>query len=222
MFWTTQSAGWIGSFVIVVFACVGFALTARTAAGKVRTFLKSLAVMLVVLSAFAKINEALIKPTFHIARPSHAFIIRQAESTAKLDSIYSLVTQKRRAFFKDLIARDTLHFKTFDQRILDHWVEEAGYSLPSGHSFNAFLLGSILSFAIYELSGRRRTVWAYIPLVWASLVAISRVAVGAHTALDVTVGSGLGLVISHLLIALPLTQKLILPADRQIKDTDQK
>lgn len=166
--------------------------------------------LVILLSTFATLNEYVIKPAMGISRPSHAYILKQANSRAPLDSIYTLVTAERRSFLKGIIGGDTIHFKTIDPRILNHWIDEAGYSFPSGHSFNAFLLGSILAWCIYELRGRKLGVLPLIPLIWAALVAFSRVAIGAHTALDVTFGAGLGLIVSHTLIALPVTRRLIL------------
>jgi len=50
-----------------------------------------------------------------------------------------------------------------------------------------------------------------IPLVWASLVALSRVAVGAHSALDVSVGSAMGLILAYSLMSFRFTRELIIP-----------
>lgn len=51
----------------------------------------------------------------------------------------------------------------------------------------------------------------FLPLVWALIVALSRVAVGAHSPLDVSVGAAVGLIISHLLLNIRLTRDLIIP-----------
>lgn len=223
MYWITESAGRLGSFIIIVVASVAFGLTANSVAAKFLTGFKSLSVLVVMLTAFAYANENLIKDQLRIARPSHTYIITQSKSSTSIDSVYSLVIGGRRSLLKNLIDHDTIHFKNIDPRILNHWIEEAGYSFPSGHSFNAFLLASILSFAIYQYQGRRITAWSCIPMFWAATVAFSRVAVGAHTALDVSGGAALGLIISHTLLAIPLTRKIILPqTERFVERDDQK
>jgi phosphatidylglycerophosphatase B len=165
----------------------------------------------VVLSAFAYLNEHLIKTTVRIARPSHNFMVKNTKFNSKLDSIYSLTDNDKRVFFKNMISSDTITFKAIDQRILDHWIEEMGYSFPSGHSFNAFLLAGIIAFGIFQNTPTRRRWLCVIPLLWASLVALSRVAVGAHSALDVSVGSAMGLVLAYTLMSFRFTRALIIP-----------
>jgi phosphatidylglycerophosphatase B len=116
---------------------------------------------------------------------------------------------ERRKFFQGLIDADTISFRDTDARVLGHWVEEAGYSFPSGHSFNAFLLASILAFSIYYMANRS-VRWLYIlPMIWAVLVAVSRVAIGAHSALDVSIGGALGILVSHTLLYFSVTQALL-------------
>jgi phosphatidylglycerophosphatase B len=165
----------------------------------------------ILLTAFAFLNEHVVKPAVRLARPSHTFMIKQTHSTANLDSLYTLEEDKRKSFFQELVASDTLNFKSIDLRILNHWVDEAGYSFPSGHSFNAFLLGSILAFGIYDRAPKKLRRLYFIPLLWASLVALSRVAVGAHSAMDVSVGAGLGIILSHTLLGIKATRNLIIP-----------
>jgi phosphatidylglycerophosphatase B len=165
----------------------------------------------IVLGGFAKINESYIKSQFAVSRPSHKYIIRESRSTAKLDSLYLLIAPERRSFFQKVVEADTLHFKNIDRRILAHWVDEAGYSMPSGHSFNAFLLASMLAYALFELNQRRINAWLYLPLLWAALVGLSRVVLGVHTPLDVSIGGALGLIVSHGLLAIPFANRMLVP-----------
>lgn len=211
MYWITQSGGWIGSFIIVLVISVSFAFIPLHPRGKIVMFIRTLLSLAVVLGGFAKLNEAYIKSTFAVARPSHQFILRESQSRASLDSIYLLVVPERRLFFKSVIGRDSLPFKAIDRRIIDHWIDEAGYSMPSGHTFNAFLLASMLSFSLFELNQRRVTAVLFVPMIWAVLVGLSRVVLGVHTPLDVTLGGALGLVISHGLLAIPYLNRILVP-----------
>jgi phosphatidylglycerophosphatase B len=210
-YWTTQSAGRFGTIYVVIAACVYFAAGQVTARGKALVFIRSLLALVVILSAFAYLNEHLIKSTLRIVRPSHTFMVKDTEFNSKLDSIYNLTDNNKRAFFKSVITADTITFKTIDERILNHWVEEMGYSFPSGHSFNAFLLAGIIAVGIFQNTPKRRRWLCVIPLVWASLVALSRVAIGAHSALDVSVGSAMGLILSYSLMSFRITRELIIP-----------
>ena len=210
-YWATQSAGRIGTFYVVIAACILFAAGQPTARGKALIFIRSLLTLIVVLSSFAYVNEHVIKPSIRASRPSHSYIVKQTRSNARLDSIYSLAENNKRVFFRGLISADTTAFGSIDPRILDHWIEETGYSFPSGHSFNAFLLAGIIAFAIYQIAPKNRRWLCTIPLLWASLVALSRVAVGAHTAWDVSVGSAMGLILSYSLMSFRFTRDLIIP-----------
>jgi phosphatidylglycerophosphatase B len=210
-FWATQSAGRVGTIYVVVAACVLFAAGQQTWRGKAVVFIRSLLTLIVVLSSFAYLNEHAIKRSIRASRPSHTYIVKQTEFNQKLDSIYSLAESEKTTFFKGLISADTISFATIDPRVLDHWVEETGYSFPSGHSFNAFLLAGIIAYGIYQIVPNNRRALCTIPLFWASLVAISRVAMGAHTAWDVSVGSGMGLVLAYSLMSFRFTRDLIVP-----------
>lgn len=210
-FWATQSAGRTGTFYVVIAACVLFASGQPTARGKALIFIRSMLTLIVVLSSFAYVNEHVIKPSIRSSRPSHTYIVTQTRSNARLDSIYSLAENNKRIFFRGLITADTTAFGSIDPRILDHWVEETGYSFPSGHSFNAFLLAGIIAFGIYQNSPKNRRALCTIPLLWAALVALSRVAVGAHSAWDVSVGSAMGLVLAYSLMSFRFTRDLIIP-----------
>jgi phosphatidylglycerophosphatase B len=210
-YWTTESAGRIGTPIIIFMASMVFALHASNVKEAAINFIRTFVVLSVILSVFALMNEHVVKPALQVARPSHQYIITQSKSAVKLDSLYALSETDRRAFFKQLIEVDTVTFKKSDARILNHWIEEAGYSFPSGHSFNAFLLAGILAFCIYHLASRGAR-WLYvIPLAWAVMVAVSRVAIGAHTALDVSIGSAIGLLISLALIYFNVTRRLLIP-----------
>ena len=210
-YWTTESAGRFGSAIIICIASIALALRASTVKEGVINFFRTSAMLSVILSVFALINEHGVKPALQVPRPSHQYIMTQSKSEVRLDSLYTLSAADRRAFFKKLMDADTVSYKNSDERILNHWLEEAGYSFPSGHSFNAFLMAGILSFFIYHLVNRKIR-WLYVvPFAWAVMVAVSRVAVGAHTALDVSIGSAIGLSISQALLYFPGVRRLLIP-----------
>ena len=154
-------------------------------------------------------NEHFTKEIIGIPRPSHLFILQHSYPTIPIDSIYKISEEARRILLVKLIQSDTLSFKTMDNRIIKHWIQEAGYSFPSGHSFNAFLLATILTFSLYH----SRILWVrktyILPLSWAFLVAVSRVAIGAHSSLDVLFGGALGLLIGHFFLFFDYSRAII-------------
>lgn len=210
-YWATESAGRVGTIYVLVAACIFFATGQSTARGKALVFIRSLLSLIVLLSSFAFLNEHAIKKTVRAWRPSHSYIVKDTRFAQKLDSIYLLTENDKRLFFRNVIASDSVTFRSINPRILDHWVEEIGYSFPSGHSFNAFLLAGIVAFAIYQRTPTKRLWLCAIPLLWASMVALSRVALGAHSPWDVSVGSAMGLVLSYSLMSFRFTRELIIP-----------
>ena len=62
-------------------------------------------------------------------------------------------------------------------------------SFPSGHAADAFVSGVFL---FYLLKNSKGTAWRFLPLVYASLIAISRVFVSAHYPSDVAAGMVIG------------------------------
>ncbi len=216
-YWTIESAGRFGTVIIIVIASIVFALRASTVKEGVVGVARIFVTLSVILSVFAIINEHVVKPILQVPRPSHQYIITQSKSEAKLDSLYTLSATDRRAFFKQLMDADTVSYKNWDERVLAHWLEEAGYSFPSGHSFNSFLLAGLLAFCIHYLANKKIR-WLYVvPFAWAVMVAVSRVAIGAHTALDVSIGSAIGLSISQALLSIPVIRRLLIP-DKYIRN----
>lgn len=208
VYWATESAGRVGTIIILVIAGLMYAANARGWRDRVKAFFGIFILVGVVLLTFSFLNEHALKPAVGRFRPSHTFIIDQTRSVAKLDSLYLLPEADRQTFFRELIASDTVSFKDIDDVILNHWVAEDGYSFPSGHSFNAFLLGTLLAFGLFHT----RLRWlACVPLAWAAFVALSRVALGVHSPLDVSIGAAMGMTIAYTLLQLPVTRRLLAP-----------
>jgi len=141
------------------------------------------------LAVLAFINEFVTKPFFAVHRP---YVLRlEKEGLIFADTYYALATRTKRADFM----RKTLDEKknspilqSLDPKIREHWITMTGFSFPSGHSQNAFLFALILAFLVQHLlPNGKRLVW--IPFLWATGICLSRVALGAHSPLDVTVGA---------------------------------
>jgi phosphatidylglycerophosphatase B len=212
-YWITESAGREGSVVIVVLTALILTFRAPSLKNKLKIFFAFSVSVFMILGVLAVVNERMIKPVLKFHRPSHTYMITETKSNVLLDSLYSLESQERRDFFRKLVDTDTLAFKKIHPLILSHWVYEAGYSFPSGHSFNAFMLATILGFAFYKLGrGPWRNLF-FLPFAWAVFVAVSRVSVGAHTPLDVSGGALIGLVMANALLAVPAIQKFMFQSE---------
>ena len=76
-----------------------------------------------------------------------------------------------------------------------HWIQETGYSFPSGHSFAAVLFATFF-LAMGVSYTRAPRVWLfYLLLPWALAVCYSRLILWVHTPTDVTFGGLGGLVL---------------------------
>lgn len=206
----TESAGKYGTVLLIVGSSYAYTIRFDRKREKLATFIKSFVAVTLLLSVFAYTNEHLTKPLAKAARPSHLYMLQHTQLLPQLDSLYTLTKDKRQLFFATLVQQNTQQFPAIDERVLDHWVEEAGYSFPSGHTFNAFLLATILAFGLYNATNKQLHRYVYVPFLWAVFVGISRVAIGAHTALDVTAGAGLGLMLAVLFLYFDSTRKLII------------
>jgi len=212
----TSSGGPIGFTILLVLTCLFYASSQPTNSSKVSTFLKAIISLTVFFALLAVLNERYTKHFLKLQRPSHRYMLDQAGRISKIDSLYLLDKETRKKYFETLTRENAPLFKSIDETIVSHWVEEAGYSFPSGHTFNAFLFSMIIAYAIRHT--RSRPAWRncfFIPFLWAILVAVSRVAVGAHTAVDVSVGAALGILVGTIFLKIDLTRYWLTRKDKK-------
>lgn len=215
-FWTniayfiTESGGTIGSSIGITIACYLYTVQEEGWKNKLQVFIKSFVGLALIIGLFAAINEKLTKPVLKLERPSHKEMLSRLQMENLVDSLYSLSKDERIAFFGLETEKRAELFKNIDPMVLRHWVLEGGYSFPSGHTFNAFLLAMIFAFGIMHNTHKKQWQNLYpLPLLWATMVGISRVALGAHSIVDVSIGGLMGVCLGALLIYLDITRQLI-------------
>lgn len=192
----TTSASPYASLVIFISMSVYYTFARDTHLEKIKKFIASLFSLVIVFGIAAWLNENYIKPLYKFPRPSHQYILYASKTSTSLDSVYELDKDQRKLFFQKKITDNPNQFKQIDAKIRSHWIDEAGLSFPSGHSFNAFLVAMIFGYAIYNNNpGSSWKNLFLIPFIWALMVAVSRVAIGAHTALDVSGGAAMGILL---------------------------
>lgn len=206
----TQSGGAVGTVLIVLITSYVYTIRVEAIKHKLFTFIKSVVALSLFIGLWAFVNEHLTKPLLKEVRPSHAYLLQQTNLTNKLDSLYTLTKPARAAYFQNLVQQTQQQFTQIDSKVLTHWVNEAGYSFPSGHSFNAFLLATIMAFSLHHATHKKWRTWYWVPYLWAALVAVSRVALGVHHPIDVVVGSVMGFVVAATFIYFDSTRKLII------------
>ena len=206
----TESGGKYGTAAIIVLTSLFYSLRFERKRDKTLNFFKSLIALGAFLGIFAFANEHLIKKAARIPRPSHLYIFEQAKATMPVDSLYRFESAERHKLLRGLIETQAAVFAQVDEKVLSHWIEEDGYSFPSGHSFNAFLLASVLCFSLQRSRTRLANYFYLLPPAWAVSVAVSRVAIGAHSALDVSFGALMGVLVALGFLYFDNTRRLIL------------
>ncbi len=189
-----------------------YALNQESTKEKVKAFFKSVLIVGALVAALAFFNEHVTKKALKLARPSHTYIVEQSGVHTSLDVFYKLNEPERQLFLQRMIEYNKKNFIQIDARVLDHWIEESGYSFPSGHSFNAFLLAYIMAYSMFHSTKKYVKLFYFIPFMWAVTVAVSRVAIGAHSILDVSFGAALGLVAGSLFLYFDTGKKLVIPS----------
>ena len=178
---------------------------------KVRTLkaIQFLAGLSAVLISFALINEIVTKPAAGKHRP---FVIKlEKEGLLVGEELYGKGDQPERTqFLEKLFKEKSEHplINSVHPSVRRHWEVHTGFSFPSGHSQIAFLFAMILGHLIGELvpNGKR---WMWVPFLWAGAICLSRVALGVHSPLDITIGALTGGLIGGLILKLGLLNKLI-------------
>lgn len=197
-YFLSESGGVYGTALLALILCGAAASQHKGIVQKVRIFTAGFGFLLLTLGGVALLNEFVVKPMVSLPRPSHVFLLG-GEQADLLSQFYLKSVPERQTYLADYVQANAQKFTAVSPLVLAHWVAECGYSFPSGHSQNAFLLAAMLTFWLcLQLPSRQRR-WCLLPLAWAMLVCLSRVALGVHSELDVSMGAGLGLLLAYLL-----------------------
>ncbi|WP_276499416.1 phosphatase PAP2 family protein [Pontibacter litorisediminis] len=209
-FWyaVSESGGVYGTAVLAVVLCLAAAWQQERRRHRVRAFGAGFGFLLVLLGGTAALNEYGVKPLLHQPRPSHMFLLGEGQSPY-LAEFYRKTVPERQVYLQGHIQANADKFAVVSPLVLAHWVAESGYSFPSGHSQNAFLLATMLAFWLCGQLPPGRRAWCLLPLGWALLVCLSRVALGVHSELDVSLGAAFGLVLAYLLSLTGLLHRVL-------------
>jgi phosphatidylglycerophosphatase B len=206
----TNSGGKYCIVGITLVTALVFAFRNKVNTHIVIKFLKQFSILFLMLAFFALLNEFLIKDIAKFTRPSHAFVFEHVAHSISIDKFYELGISDRQKLLIQMINASPYLNERIDPKVLAHWVEEAGYSFPSGHTFNAFLLATVLAFSIKRSRKLHLNQYYFIPFIWASAIGVSRVALGAHAPIDVTFGAAMGIFLGALLLYFETSRNIIL------------
>lgn len=162
--------------------------------------LASLLPILLVIGIAAWMNEHVLKPAVAEPRPSIEYLADRANG--------AVLEQGARAFYElsDKATRSAHLARRLNGSmglqmpplLREHWIEETGYSFPSGHAIAATTLSAWFMFLVI-CTGKRR--WL-LPLFWGWTVAVcySRIILGVHRPEDVLAGALEGVLLAALAI----------------------
>ncbi len=140
----------------------------------------------------ALLNEHLIKEQLAVPRPS-VRSLHEAGVIPDVEAFYRDSKPVRRAALWLALdgGRAAIPGLPMAPEIRAHWVHEAGFSFPSGHSVNVFALAAcFIGWGLVRL--RKGRAWLLLVLLFACATAVSRTVLGVHSVADITVGGALG------------------------------
>ena len=214
----SQSAGVYGIPVMAVIMLLSVSSQPRRSwRARLSGILMAGGVLLLMLGLVSLVNEHVVKPGFHIFRPN---ILQLASNPPEQPALkisaaafYAMPDKLERSeYLAGVMNAADYNGPKLQPLVKQHWIEETGYSFPSGHTTAAMALASyFLALALGRFSGRQLIPYLMLPL-WALMVAWSRTVLQVHTPMDVLAGGAIRLVVG--LLAWQFTVRLQLARER--------
>lgn len=144
------------------------------------------------------------KDVFGSPRPSQLYITEKVLSDKSSNEFLTMPPEEKSPYLRKKIEDNKSAFKDVYPPILRSWSDESGFSFPSGHSETSFFLGTILSYIIFKTGSKK--YYSILPVIWAVLVAVSRVVIGVHFPSDVVAGAAIGMIFGSIVISFKSTK----------------
>jgi len=139
------------------------------------------------LGVGAVVNEFVVKPRLNSPRPNIEELAQLGLLDLSPERFYALEGD-RSAHLRRVL--ESVHSRfPMAASIRDHWIEETGFSFPSGHSTAAMLVATFfccIGFSATEQPRRRWLLLALLP--WAVLICFARPVLRVHRPVDIMVG----------------------------------
>lgn len=221
----TNTGGTIGSGVLTLLASVFLAFSYKSVKVRGLSFGILLLVFSTLLIGVAQLNEHLIKERVQEPRPN--IILLSENEEFKAGDVYAFDHKVERSDFLQKHIDETkrgsilLGELEIEPIVWRHWLKETGYSFPSGHSVNAFLMAFIMSYCFllkFKSFGKYGVLTIYF---WASIVAYSRLLLGVHSSFDISFGALWGTILGLIIVSTGLfdfiEQKFLIYSKRHVK-----
>ncbi len=210
-FWISQSGG---KFMIPIIAVSMLTLLVTRRGITFKRRWKETGIVVLIAAIFgggvAALNENILKEQLKIPRPNIIWLAGENGSgplgITPEDFCESGKKEARRELLAQALKGEPRPVP-LSSSIKAYWINETGYSFPSGHAFSGLFFATFfLTIAATYLKTKRLWVF-YMLLPWALAVCYSRTILRIHTPTDITVGGLLGLVVG--IVAWTFTRTLI-------------
>jgi phosphatidylglycerophosphatase B len=210
-YWIAWSGSKVGAPILALMMILAFVgLRPISAADRCKEALIIAFVATLFAGGGATLNENILKTDLRVPRPN-VLLLAGENGTGPLgmtaEQLYQIDTKASRSeAMQDALALKSMPI-SIGPLVASHWIEETGYSFPSGHAFAAMLIASLfLALAASNLPAGKLSFF-YLLLPWALAVCYSRPVLRVHTPTDITVGGLQGIVAG--LVAWLLVRKLL-------------
>ena len=201
-YWLSQSGGKSGAPVVAVLMLI-FLVTRAGITFQRRWKEAGIVAVVATLCAWggAALNEYILKTELKIPRPNIIWLAGENGSGPlgmSPEEFYEIGDKETRGKALAKVLSGVPEPVPLSPAIEAHWIQETGYSLPSGHAFSVMFFASfLLALAATYLTTKR--VWLfYLMLPWALAVCYSRPILRVHTPTDIAFGGLQGLAVGLL------------------------
>ncbi|MEO8210350.1 MAG: phosphatase PAP2 family protein [bacterium] len=196
----TVTGGILGSTVIIIILLIYLIHYFKKNSKKIKYAYLFVGIVFLIQVIMTGSTLLFFKEVFHNTRPSQLYFIEKGLIENEGKDYFVMSPEMKINYLQSKIEENKKILEDVYPPILNSWVNDNGYSFPSGHAQTSFFMGTILAFVIFKTSSKK--YYIYIPLIWAVLVAVSRVVIGVHFPFDVTVGAFTGLIMGLIVISL--------------------
>lgn len=201
-YWFTQSGGKYGAPLVAVVVLIRL-VSCCDITTKQKMKLSVIVVLIAAICAGggAALNEDVLKTRLKIPRPNIVWLAG-GDGAGPLgmtaEEFYANGDKKTRSLVLSNVLNSRPSPVSLSRSIEAHWIEETGFSLPSGHAFAAMFFATFfLMLAATYLSFQK--LWLFYALLpWALAVCYSRPILRVHTPMDITIGGLQGLLLGLL------------------------
>ncbi|MFW5425861.1 MAG: phosphatase PAP2 family protein [Methylophagaceae bacterium] len=193
-YWLSFSGGTMGAPFVILLMLLLLVTRAGIAA---QQRWKEACIIVVITAIFAgggaAFNEHIIKAELKLPRPNIVWLADSDSLNMSDEAFYAIGDKEaRRVPLTRALSSEPI---ALSPRIKAHWIEETGYSFPSGHAFSAMFIATFFLMLANTLITSKRRWLFYALLPWALAVCYSRPILRVHTPFDITVGGFQGLVL---------------------------